>query len=109
MLDVADDVVDAGEADGRADRRVGEVVVVVAGLEQLAAIAAAVDERVHGVAVRSDLTEAQLAVLVLLGPRLPDGPGSPRHGCGERSVGVVHEPREVVHAVTVAAHVVGDG
>ncbi len=66
LFDVADDVIDASEADGRTDRRVGQVVVVVAGLEQLAAVTAAVDERVHRVAVRRDLAESQLAVLVVL-------------------------------------------
>ena len=87
----------------------GRLLVGVARLERRAAVAQAVDERVHRLAVRGDLGEFEVAMLVVvLDPRLahaarPAGEGG-RVGRG----GVVDEPGEVVNAVAVAAHVIGD-
>ena len=82
---------------------------MVAGLEQLAAVAAAVDEGVHRLAVGRDLAESQLAVLVVLVTTARARAGRRAATAAvERGVGVVDEPREVVHAVAVASHVLGD-
>ena len=109
LLDVADDVVDGAQPDVRPDRRVRQVLGAIARFEHVAAVAGPVDERVHGVAVRRDLRQLELAVIVDLGPRFAHGPRAALDCGGVRGARVVDEPREIVDTVAVAAHVFGDG
>ncbi len=106
--DVADDVVDGDEANVGANVGVGEFVVGVPGLEGGAAVTQAVDERVHRLAIGGDLGELEVAVLVVLDPRLAHAAGATSEGGRVGGSGVVDEPGEVVDPVSVAAHVIGD-
>ena len=106
--DVADDVVDGDEADVGADVRVGELVVGVPRLECRTAVAQTVDERVHRLAVGGHLGQFEVAVLVTLDPRLAHAARPAGEGGRIGSGGIVDEPGEIVNAVAVAAHVIGD-
>ena len=108
LLDVADHVVDRRQPDGRADARVGQPLGRVARLERGPAVAEAADEGVHRVAVRPDLGQFEVAVLVVFDPRRTNAAraAGQRRRVGRRRV--VDEPGEVVHPVTVLAHVLGD-
>ena len=106
--DVADDVVDPGQPDGPVLNRVGQALGGVAGFEETPGVAAAVDERVHRLAIGSHLGEAQVAVLVGLRPRRARPTGRRGRSPDECRVGVVDQPGQVVHPVAVAAHVLGD-
>src|SRR5262249_3332016 len=77
-LDVADDVIDRAKSHRRTDLRIGKTFVGVARLQSGAPVPRAIHERVHGVAVRSDLRQVELAVGIGLGPGLADGAGAGR-------------------------------
>ena len=66
----------------------------------------------HRLAVGGDLGEFEVAPLVVrvvvLDPRLAHAAGAAGEGGVVRRRGVVDEPGEVVDAVAVAAHVIGD-
>ena len=103
-LDVADDVVDAFEADRRAGRFGRQIGRHVAGAV-VAEVVAAVDERVLRLAVRADRGEAQRALVVGQLVRLAHRAGTAGEG---RLVGrrrVVDDERQVLGTVTVLAHV----
>ena len=102
-LDVADDVVDAGEdavADDVLDRAVAR--------QERAAVAGAVDEAVDRLAVGRDVGHADLAVVVLERLRRRDALGAAGGGLAVGDVDVGDRQRDDLHAVAVAAVVLGD-
>ncbi len=78
------------------------------GSSVVAAVAQAVDERVHRLSVGGDLGELEVAVIVVLDPRFAHAAGTPGERRGVGGGGIVDEPGEIMDAVTVGAHVIGD-
>ncbi len=103
-LDVADDVVDAQDADVLA----GHVALDVARKER-AVVVVLRDERVQRLAVGVDRRAADAAVPVGDVVRLDGGRGAPAHRLLERAVRIVHLEGDVADAVAVHADVVGRG
>ena len=102
QLDVADDVVDAQDADILA----GHVALDVAGQER-AVVVVERDERVQRVAVGVDRGAAHAAVLVGYVVRLDGRRRRPGHRFFERAVRIVHLEGDVADAVAVHSQVVG--
>ena len=103
-LDVADDVVDAFEADGRSGRFRRQPRRDVA-RAVVAEIVAAVDEGVLGLAVRADRGEAQRALVVGQLVRFPHRSGAAGEGRLVRRRGVVDDERQILGTITVLADV----
>ena len=107
LLDVADDVIDVDQPDGRADG-LGRQPVALESRAVVAVVVATIDERVLGLAIGGDRRQPQHSVLVGQLVRLVDRAGAARD---RRFVGggrVVDDERQIVGAVTVLADVVPD-
>src|SRR4051794_18373378 len=102
-LDIAHHVVDRSQADRGSDRRRGELLGRVAGLQVTACEAPAVDERVDRLAVDTDLRELERAAGVARHPWLAYRTSTSRHGGPERDVDVVDHPGKVVDTIAVGA------
>ena len=106
LLDVAHDVVEAGEADLGA--RGGRELRRPEPGGELAGVAAAVEERVHRLAVGADGGVVDGAELVGVDGGRALGQRAAVERGGVRRLGVVDEEADVAHAVPVGAHVLGD-
>ena len=103
LLDVADDVVDPGQADLRPDRRRGQVLGRRSPGSSIGPRSGCGSTKVcDGLAVGADLRQPSVAVLVRLGPRGADRAGTAGHAAVVGRGCIVDQPGQVVDAVAVA-------